>query len=179
MSTFVSTAGARHWTATRYAVRYKAWVAAVLGAAAALTAACGSQGGASHAAGPGGAASKPASSLIISVAAARGDTPRHWTLTCAPRAAGGTLPHPAAACAALARAKNPFAPVPHGIMCSMIDSGPQTASITGTWHGTRVASSYSRVDSCETARWNKLWKVFSQGNPGGRMIPVSGASPPN
>jgi hypothetical protein len=179
MNTLASTAVARHRAAARYAVRHKARVAAVLGAAAALTAACGSQGGASHAAGPGGAASEPASSLIISVAAARGDTPRHWTLTCAPHAAGGTLPHPAAACGALARAKDPFAPVPHGIMCSMIDNGPQTASIKGTWHGMRVASSYSRADSCETARWNKLWKVFSQGNPGGRMIPVSGGSPSN
>jgi hypothetical protein len=91
----------------------------------------------------------------------------------------GQRRHAAALDPDLRRAKNPFAPVPHGIMCSMIDSGPQTASITGTWHGVRVASSYSRGDSCETARWNKLWKVFSQGNPGGRMIPVSGASPSN
>ncbi|MDR3035200.1 MAG: hypothetical protein LBV78_19250 [Kitasatospora sp.] len=175
MNTRASPAGARY----PVAIPRKARAAAVLGAAAALTAACGSQSGASHAASPGGSASKPASSLTISVAAARGDTPRHWSLTCGPHAVGGTLPHPAAACAELARAKHPFAPVPHGIMCSMIDSGPQTASITGIWHGTRVASSYSRLDSCETARWDKLWKVFSQANPGGRMIPVSGGSPSN
>jgi hypothetical protein len=175
MHTPASTAGARH----RAALPCWARVAAVLGAVAALTAACGSQGGASHPASPGGAVAKPASSLVISVAAARGDTPRHWTLTCGPDVAGGTLPHPAAACAALARAKDPFAPVRHGIMCSMIDSGQQTASITGTWHGTRVASSYSRLDSCESARWNKLWKVFGQVNPGGRMIPTSGGLPSN
>jgi Subtilisin inhibitor-like len=170
-----SPAGARH----RAAIRHKARVAAILGALAALTAACGSQGGASHAASTGGAAPKPASSLIVSVAAARGDTPRHWTLTCGPHAAGGTLPHSAAACAALARAKDPFAPAPRGIVCSMIDSGPQTASITGIWRGTRVASAYSRLDSCETARWNKLRTVFSQVNPGGPMIRASGAPPSN
>jgi Subtilisin inhibitor-like len=146
---------------------------------AALTAACGSQGGASHPASTGGAPPKPASSLIVSVAAARGDAPRHWTLTCGPHTAGGTLPHPAAACAALARARAPFAPVPRGIMCSMIDSGPPTASITGTWHGTPVASAYSRADSCETARWNRLRKVFSQVNPGGPMIRASGVPPSN
>jgi Subtilisin inhibitor-like len=170
-----SSAGTRH----RAAIRHQARVAAFLGAIAVLTAACGSQSGASHPGSTGGAASRPTSSLIISVAAARGDTPRHWTLTCGPRAVGGTLPHPAAACGALARAKDPFAPVPRGIMCSMIDSGPQTASIAGTWHGTRVASAYSRLDSCETARWNKLWKVFSQVNPGGPMIRASGLPPSN
>jgi hypothetical protein len=175
MDTPASPAGARH----RAAIRRKARVAAALGAVAALTAACGSQSGASHAASTGGAASKPASSLHISVAAARGDTPRHWILTCGPGAAGGTLPHPAAACAELARAKDPFAPAPHGIMCSMIFSGPQTASITGTWLGRRVASAYSRTDSCETARWNKLLKVFGQVNPGGPMIRASGSPPSN
>jgi Subtilisin inhibitor-like len=175
MNTRASTAGARH----RVAIPCRARVAAVLSAVAALTAACGSQGGASRPVSPGGTVTKPASSLVISVAAARGDTPRHWTLTCGRDVAGGTLPHPAAACAALARAKDPFAPVGHGIMCSMIDSGPQTASITGTWHGTRVASSYSRLDSCESARWNKLWKVFGQVNPGGRMIPTSSGPPSN
>jgi hypothetical protein len=51
-------------------------------------------------------------------------------------------------------------------------------------HKTRVASAYSRLDSCETARWNKLWKVFSQVNPGGvnpggPMIRASGAPPSN
>jgi hypothetical protein len=175
MNTPASPAGTRH----RAAIRYQARTAALLGAIAVMTAACGSQGGASHAASAGADAAKPASSLVISVTAAPGDTPRHWTLTCGRQAVGGTLPHPAAACAALARAKDPFAPVPGGIMCSMIDSGPQTAFIRGTWRGARVASAYSRLDSCETARWNKLWRVFSQVNPGGPMIRASGAPPAN
>src|SRR5215469_7316666 len=136
MNTSASSAEARR----RAAIRHQARAVAVVGAVVAFAAACGSQGGASHAAGPGGAAPKPTSSLIIGVSAARGDTPRQWTLTCGANATGGTLPQPAAACAALARAKDPFAPVPRGIMCSMIDSGPQTATITGTWRGTRVAS---------------------------------------
>jgi hypothetical protein len=158
------------------AVRHKAGVAAVLGAVVGLAAACGSQSAAGQAAGPGSASSKP-SSLVITVAAARGATPRNWTLTCGPGGDGGTHPHPAVACATLAQAKAPFAPVRIGVMCSMIDGGPQTASITGTWDGKRVAATYSRVNGCQTARWNKIWKVLSQINPGGPMIPASGGTP--
>jgi hypothetical protein len=152
-------------------------IAAVLSAVVALTAACGSQGSAGHAASRGSAAAKPTSSLVISVAATRGATPRRWTLTCGPHAAGGTLPHPAAACAALASVKGPFAPVPHGLMCSMIDSGPQSASIRGTWDGQPVATWYSRQDSCGAARWTKIWKVLGQVNPGGPRIRASSGPP--
>jgi hypothetical protein len=158
-------------------VRHKAGVAAVLGALVGLTAACGSQAAPGQAAVPGAGASEPTSSLIIAVAAARGVTARHWTLTCGPGRDGGTQPHPAAACATLARTKAPFAPVPKGVMCSMIYGGPQTASITGTWDGKRVAARYSRDNGCQTARWNKIWKVLGQINPGGPMIPASGGTP--
>ena len=81
-----------------------------------------------------------------------------WTLTCDP--AGGTLAHPAAACAALARVSDPFAPVQHGVMCSMIYGGPQTATIDGTWHGKQIHATFSRVDGCQTARWSRIAPVF-------------------
>jgi hypothetical protein len=55
MNTPASPAAARH----RAAIRHKARVAALLGAMAALTAACGSQGGTSHAASTGGALPNP------------------------------------------------------------------------------------------------------------------------
>jgi len=53
----------------------------------------------------------------------------------------------------------------------------QGAAITGTWNGSRVASSYSRLDSCKTTHWNKLRNVFGQVNPGGPRIRASGEPP--
>src|SRR5260370_1837783 len=143
---------------------HKGGVAAVLGGVVVLAAACGSQAAAGHAAGPGAAAAKPASALTISVTASPGATPRRWTLTCGPSGDGGTHPQPAVACATLARARHPFAPVPTGVMCSMIAGGPQTASITRTWNGTRVAAAYSPPDGGQSARWDKDWKSLYQVN---------------
>jgi Subtilisin inhibitor-like len=151
--------------------------AAILLGPLAAVAACGGPGPASHAAGvnsaPGRAGPKPASSLTISVTAVQGGKPRRWTLTCDP--AGGSHPDPQAACATLAQAKDPFAPVSPRVMCPMIASGPQTASITGVWNGQRVSATYSRVNGCQTSRWNELNRVLGQVNPGGPMIPASGA----
>ena len=144
--------------------------AGALAATLTLAVACGSATGAASG-DPG--APKP-SALTISVAAHQGATPRRVTLTCAPAKAGGTHPEPQAACTALARAKAPFAPVPAGIACSMIYSGPQTASITGTWDGKRVSATYSRDNGCQTARWNKIAPVLNGINPGGPMIPAAG-----
>jgi hypothetical protein len=149
--------------------RRGAAVAAVIGGVAALAAACGSQPATGHT----GTSAKPASSLVISVAADHGATPRRWTLTCGPD--GGTHPGAQAACAALASLSHPFAPPAAGVMCPMAAGGPQTATITGTWHGQKVSASYSRVNGCQTARWNKLEKVLGQVNPGGPMIPASGS----
>jgi len=156
-------------------IRRDARVAAALGAVAVLAAACGSQTAAGSPAGPGSGASKPgSSSLTITVAASRHANPRRWTLTCGPEGDHGTHPQPALACAALARVKEPFAPVRIGVMCSMIYGGPQIASITGTWDGTRVAATYSRVNGCQVQRWDKIGKVLGPINPGGPMIPAPG-----
>ena len=146
--------------------------AAVIGGVAALAAACGSQVATGHA----GTYAKPASSLVVRVTAAHGATPHRWTLTCGPD--GGTHPDAQAACAALAAVRHPFAQVAAGVMCPMIASGPQTATITGTWQGQKVSARYSRVNGCQTARWNKLEKVLGQVNPGGPMIPASGSPAP-
>ena len=64
-------------------------------------------------------------------AAAEGDglPMLHATLRCGPP--GGSHPHPAAACAALARLAHPFAPKPAGVMCSTLYSGPQQAHVDG------------------------------------------------
>jgi Subtilisin inhibitor-like len=158
---------------TQTRTRHKAGVAAVVGAVVVL-AAC-SQGAST---GPGLNSDKtprPQSSLTIRVTAAHGATPHTWTLTCSP--AGGTHPHPQTACATLSTVKDPFAPVPPHTMCTMIFSGPQTASITGTWDGERVSASYARDNGCQTARWDKLGSVLDGIDPGGPMIPASGNTP--
>ena len=78
-----------------------------------------------------------------------------WTLTCDP--AGGTHPDPAAACAALTvHAAAALPPVAKDAMCTQIYGGPETASITGTWQGQPVRSTFSRTNGCEIARWNML-----------------------
>lgn len=158
---------------TQTGTRHKAGVAAVMGAVVVL-AACASQGPVVL---PASSAPAPSarSSLTISVAATHGATPRRWTLTCSP--AGGTHPHPQTACATLGSVKDPFAPVPPHIMCTMIFSGPQTASITGTWDGKRVSASYARDNGCQTARWDKLATVLDGIDPGGPMIPAGSSTP--
>ncbi len=130
--------------------------AAVAITAAALTAApaCGSQ----HAGGGGSQSSPRPSSLTIAVRTSPQGTAHRWTLTCDP--VGGTLPGATAACTALARAAEPFAPVKRGVMCAMIYGGPQIATINGTWHGAIVHATFSRVNGCETKRWAGIAPVF-------------------
>lgn len=103
-------------------------------------------------------ADTPETSLTVRVTARPGASPRVWRLRCDPP--GGTHPNPAGACAALARAKNPFAPVPTGTVCAQIYGGPQTAAITGVWRGRTVSAHYTRRNGCETARWNALSAVL-------------------
>lgn len=154
------------------AARRRAAVAAGIGGLAVLAAACGSQ----HATGHAGTPARPAAtSLVISVITAHGAAPRRWTLTCGP--AGGPRPGAQAACAALASVKHPFAPVAAGVMCPMTASGPQSATITGTWHGQQVSASYSRTHDCQPELWNKLEKALGLVNPGGPMVPASGSPP--
>ena len=78
-----------------------------------------------------------------------------WTLTCDP--AGGTHPNPAAACAALAaRGTDALPPKRKDVACTQVYGGPQRATVTGTWQGKPVRSSFSRTDGCEIRRWDLL-----------------------
>ncbi|MDX6334967.1 MAG: hypothetical protein QOG05_2307 [Streptosporangiaceae bacterium] len=138
----------------RYGARYL--VAAIL--CVVTAAACGSVATTSSAAKPAKPATPAAKvSLTVVVTPAPGATPKRWTLRCDP--AGGTEPDAKAACRALLAAKNPFAPIPRGIMCPMIVAGPQKATITGTFFGQHVASNFSRA-GCQATRWAKLGAVF-------------------
>jgi Subtilisin inhibitor-like len=119
----------------------------------------GSPGGVASPGGPASpAAAGPKASLVITVRANATAAPVRWTLICDPD--GGTHPDAAAACAALRRAKDPFAPVPRGVMCPMIVGGPQTATITGTWNGEPVDAVFSKRDGCQTGRWDRIGPVF-------------------
>lgn len=135
------------------AVRRTALVSGLL-AAGVLLAACGTQSG--------GGSPNPTSVGLTRLTVAAKDSPtaveQTWTLTCAP--AGGSHPNPAAACAELAKATDPFSPTPPDRACTMIYGGAQTATITGTYRGLSVNASYSRTNGCEIARWDAVATVL-------------------
>ena len=120
-------------------------------------AACGSATSTGSAATPSASAPAAKVSLTVVVKASPGATPKRWTLRCDPT--GGTHPDAQAACRQLLAAKNPFAPIPRGIMCPMIAAGPQRATISGIFFGQHVASNFARI-GCEAARWSELGDVF-------------------
>ncbi len=92
--------------------------------------------------------------LTIVIEDAVGRT-RTWTLTCDP--AGGTHPNPAEACAALAaNGEAALPPKRKDVACTQVYGGPERATISGTWQGRRVRSSFSRTDGCEIRRWDLL-----------------------
>ena len=129
-------------------------------------AACGSVTSTSSASKPSASAPAAKVSLIVVVKASPGATPRRWTLRCDP--AGGTHPHAKAACRQLLAAKNPFVPIPRGIMCPMIAVGPQRATISGIFFGQHVTSNFART-GCGATRWSELGDVFGSG-----PVPASG-----
>jgi hypothetical protein len=129
---------------------------AVLLAACVIAAACG--GGATAGSSPAAATTQ----LTISYQPKGTSGPtKTATLRCAPP--GGTHPHPALACAALAKQAHPFAPVPKGVACAELFSGPQRAHVTGTYQGTRIDASFRRSDSCQTSRWARIAPVLVLG----------------
>lgn len=108
-------------------------------------AATGGTSGNSHVSASGNGAvatAKPAKvSLNITVTRRPGAKPEVWTLRCLP--VGGTHPDPAATCRILLSGKGPFAALPIGMlpigmMCPMIGTGADTATIRGTWFGKPV-----------------------------------------
>lgn len=106
--------------------------------------------------GGGSGSSSPAPAPTeLTIVVSDGSLQTTWTLTCDP--AGGTHPDPAAACAALtAQGATALPPVAKDTMCTQVYGGPETASITGTWRGSPVRSTFSRTNGCEIARWNLL-----------------------
>lgn len=100
----------------------------------------------------------PKVSLDIKVSGAPGTAPTHWTLRCDP--VGGTHPDPAKACAILLKARAPFAPVPKGIECPMIAVGSKTATVTGTYFGKHVDTTFIQ-GGCGLARWAQVGQIFN------------------
>ena len=97
-------------------------------------------------------------SYVISVSADAKSVPETWRLTCNP--ADGDHPEPKAACAAIEKATDPFAPTKPDMACTEIYGGPAIATIRGERDGVQVDTSYSRVNGCEIARWDALGPVL-------------------
>lgn len=84
-----------------------------------------------------------------------------WTLTCDP--VGGSHPEPERACAVVEKNRSALDPVPKDKMCAQVYSGPQRATVSGTWRHEQVQASLSRINSCETARWDALDPLLPAG----------------
>ena len=86
-----------------------------------------------------------------------------WTVTCDPT--GGTHPDPVTACRALdAHGAKALPSVPRDVACTQVYGGAQRATITGTWQGKPVRSSFSRINGCEISRWDRLLGLLPPGN---------------
>jgi hypothetical protein len=76
-----------------------------------------------------------------------------------------TLPDPQAALAAVERfGEQIFFPTPGPPrLCTQQYGGPQAAVVTGTFHGRRVESVFTRTDGCEISRWNTMAALLGGG----------------
>lgn len=100
----------------------------------------------------------PADTLTVQVKASEEAPAKTWTLTCDPP--DGTHPKAADACAALAKTKEPFKPVPKGRQCTMIYGGPAVATVKGTWNGKQIDTKFTRKDGCQLHRWSQVGPLF-------------------
>jgi hypothetical protein len=98
---------------------------------------------------------------------------RHYTLSCAP--AKGTVAHPGAACAALARLAKPFAATPHGVACPSLVLGPQEAHVVGTVRGVRV-NAWLNLVHCGVDRWGRVKAIVPE--PFHPIGPPAAPAPP-
>jgi len=114
--------------------------------------------GAGSGSGSGSSTQAAKTSLDIQVSHGRGTAITHWTLRCQP--AGGTEPNPAQACRVLAGVKNPFGPLPKGIMCPMIVAGTKQAKVTGTFDGKPVNVTIND-GGCWLSRWARYGQIFN------------------
>jgi hypothetical protein len=68
-----------------------------------------------------------------------------------------------AACRTAERLKpGDFSPVPDNVACTEIFGGPQTARISGTLRGERVAATFSRSNGCEINRWETVAPLLAE-----------------
>ena len=104
----------------------------------------------------------PATDLEISVWHAGMDGPaQKWTLQCP---GGGTLPGATEACERLADlGQRAFVPTPRDVVCAQIYGGPQVAEVRGTFEGKPIDTRFTRRDSCEMERWERVVFLFPAG----------------
>ena len=131
---------------------------ALLTLAAAMLGACGSSES---------TAAEPTTSLTISFRSEPGAAPVTTTLRCAP--AGGTVTRPGRACQRLAAMPNAFAPTPKNVACTEIYGGPQTATVSGTYRGRPLRTTFARRNGCEIDRWTRH----------GFLLPAAGSLGPS
>jgi hypothetical protein len=104
----------------------------------------------SPAAGP----STTGTALVVSGTDGTGRSYR-WSLTCDPP--GGDHPTPVEACRVLAEhGATALPPVGKDRACTQVYGGSETATVSGTWRGATVLSSFKRTNGCEIGRWNAL-----------------------
>jgi Subtilisin inhibitor-like len=121
-------------------------------------AACAESGGTGEASSPSPAdtaATPPADDLVVEIDRGDGSAPERYTLNCAD-IAGSDHPAAEAACEHLADMDDPFAPLPADMICAQVFDGPETARVTGRWHGEPVDLRLARNDSCRTTQWAGL-----------------------
>ena len=143
------------------AARAGAWYLLIAAVCAIVVTACGSAAapaGPAASGSPSAGAQPPKISLDIKVSHGPGTAVKHWTLRCQP--AGGTDQDPARACRVLMHAKNPFAPLPEGIMCPMIVAGTKVATVSGTWYGKPVDVTMIQ-GGCWLSRWAEVGQIFN------------------
>jgi hypothetical protein len=119
---------------------------------AAAATACGSKAASAISPAP-----PPKVSLDIKITGGTGGA-EHWTLRCEPT--GGSHPNAAAACRVLLGAKDPFAPVPRGLMCPMMLAGTRVARVTGTYFGQKIDTTFAH-GGCQQIRWAKIGQIFN------------------
>lgn len=123
----------------------------------------------SSSASPSGSVSASAAGRSVTVTVDDGNgNQQTWELTCsADGVVAGDHPDAQNACTAVAAAKDPWAPVPKDVVCTMIYGGPQTATVKGTWDGVEVDAAFNRTDGCEIARWDRIAPLLQPGTPAG------------
>jgi len=116
----------------------------------------------------GSATATPAEGALTVVLDDGNGTQQTWELACSAEGEiTGDHPDAQNACAAIEAAKDPWAPVPKDMACTMIYGGPQTATVKGSWKGVEVDASYNRTDGCEISRWERVAPLLQPGTPVG------------